>query len=216
MNTASANNNNQKDEEHLINNNQTLQSYENSAFQYAASVSKDPSQHIKEAILQMVEIAGKGGTILEVGSGPGWDADFVESLGVTVRRTDATAAFRDFQLKRGKKIDPLNILTDEFGGPYNGIMALYVLQHIDRNQVAQVLNKVAEALQPNGTFLVCILEGENEFWQQGDVSGNYHVVFWNEADFINALKTAGLEVIWETRHVDSEGPWMNFLAQKKS
>ncbi len=133
MNTASINNNDQKIEEHLVNNNRTLQSYENCAYQYAASVSKDPAQQFKEAIQQMVDVAGKGGTILEVGSGPGWDADFVESLGVTVRRTDATVAFRDFQEKRGKKIEPLNILTDDFGGLYDGIMAFYVLQHIDRN-----------------------------------------------------------------------------------
>lgn len=209
-------NNNQTNEEALANNNRTIQSYEACALQYAASVSNDPSQPIKEVVQRLVEIAGKGGTILEVGSGPGWDADFIESLGLTVRRTDATEAFRKFQSNRGKKIESLNILTDQFGGVYDGIMALYVLQHIDRSQVPLVLHKVAEAMRLGGAFLVCLLEGENELWEQGDVSGDYHIVFWKEADFIDALNTAGLEVIWNTRHVDNEGCWITILAQKKS
>jgi hypothetical protein len=37
------------------------------------------------------------------GSGPGWDADFVESQGVTVLRSEVTAAFIDFQTERASR-----------------------------------------------------------------------------------------------------------------
>jgi len=193
----------------------TIQSYEANAQHYAASVPKDPSPQMIDVMNRMVAIAGKGNTILEIGSGPGWDADFIELLGVTVRRTDATAAFRSFQEERGKTVYPLNVVTDELGGPYAGVMAFYVLQHIDRQQLPLVINKIADALRPGGAFLVCISEGDDESWQHGENSGQYLFVRWNEANFVDILNTAGLDVLFTTRHTDNEGDWMTFVAQKR-
>lgn len=196
-------------------NHRTIQSYEASAQQYAASVPKDPSPQMADVMNRMVAIAGKGNTILEIGSGPGWDADFVEALGARVRRTDATAAFRSFQAERGKTVDPLNVVTDELGGRYDGVMAFYVLQHIDRSQLPLVINKIADALRPGGAFLVCISEGDDESWHHGEDSGEYLFVRWHEADFVSILNTAGLYITFTTRHTDNEGDWMTFVAQKK-
>ena len=76
-----------------------------------------------------------GGTVLEVGSGPGWDADLLEAHGVAVRRTDLTRAFIDLQAARGKVVERLDVTTDELGGPYDAVLALAVLQHVERPQL---------------------------------------------------------------------------------
>lgn len=202
------------DEAARLNNGRTVEAYEGYARQYAAAVSQESSGQAREGIERIAAIVPKG-TILELGSGPGWDADFAESLGLTVRRTDVTQAFRDFQAERGKTIDALDILVDEFGGPYDGVVALYVLQHIDRNQIASVLGKVSQALKTGGVFLVSLRQGEGEIWEHGEKSGDYHVVLWSEADFVAQLNTVGLRVLWKELNSDHDEDWLTILAQKQ-
>jgi 2-polyprenyl-3-methyl-5-hydroxy-6-metoxy-1,4-benzoquinol methylase len=182
------------DEEARRNNQRTVQAYEGYAHQYAAAVPQEASGLSKDGIERLVAIVPNG-TILEVGSGPGWDADFMESLGLTVRRTDVTQAFLEFQAERGKTVDSLDILVDEVGGPYDGVVALYVLQHIDRDQMVSILGKVSQALKTDGVFLVSLCEGEGDIWERSQKSGDYHVVLWSETDFVNSLAAAGLQVL---------------------
>ena len=196
------------------NNRRTVQSYEGYARRYAAAVDKRPSGVDEEGLRRLAESVPRGGTILEVGSGPGWDADFVESFGVRVRRTDVTEAFREFQAERGKQVDALDILTDDFGGPYDAVMAPCVLLNIDRSHTDGVLAKIAASLKPNGTFLVSVREGEGDIWERSERSGEYYVVLWSEPDFTARLRAAMLEVAWSGRRVHSDGPWFTILARK--
>ncbi|WP_395349810.1 class I SAM-dependent methyltransferase [Variovorax sp. UC122_21] len=131
----------------------TLRSYEASARDYDAIVADHPPPEIEDALRRMVACMPAGGSVLEVGSGTGRDADFVESLGVIVRRTDATQAFLDLQAERGKQGALLNVVTDPLGGPFDAILAMAVLIHVDRAQIAPVLRKVFDALAPGGVFL---------------------------------------------------------------
>lgn len=147
--------------------------------------------------------------MLEIGSGPGRDADFVESLGARVRRTDATQAFLDIQARRGKRGELLNALTDDLGGPYDGVLALCTLMHIDRDHTAAVLRKIARALQPDGAFLVSMREGE------GETTGDYQMTYWSHADFATRLESAGFRIEASERRTDSGGDvWMTFLCRR--
>lgn len=126
-------------------NRRTVAGYELCARGYTEAVAGPPSGNGEVALRRMVELVPAGGTVLEIGSGPGWDADFVESLGVTVRRSDVTRAFVDIQAERGKRAELLDVLHDDIGGPYDAVMALFVLQHIGCDLVDSVLHKVAAA-----------------------------------------------------------------------
>ena len=95
------------------NNGRTVAAYENYARRYAANVSPQPSDSGASALRRLADMLPSSGRVLEIGSGPGWDADFLEGLGVRVRRTDVTAAFRDFQAERGRQVDPLDVLTEK-------------------------------------------------------------------------------------------------------
>ena len=94
----------------------TVASYESFAAHYNTLVGPLPPPSIEASLRRIVAIVRPGGNVLEIGSGPGRDADFLERLGVIVRRTDATKAFLDLQRARGKHGDLLNVLTDEIGG----------------------------------------------------------------------------------------------------
>lgn len=169
------------------------------------------------ALRRLVTALPTSGRVLELGSGPGWDADFVESFGPSVRRTDVTQAFVEFQQERGKVAEHLDAITDQYGGPYDAVLALCVLLHIDRDDTARVLAKVAAALRPGGSFLVSVREGVGEEWEVGESGNRYHVVFWDADDFRARLASVGLAVTWTARSLeDADEPWLTVLATKNS
>jgi len=128
----------------------TIESYEAYAATYDTLVGPTPPANIEAALRRLVAVARPGGEILEIGSGPGRDADFVEDLGVRVRRTDATRAFVGLQARRGKRAVLLNVVTDELCGPYDGVLAMCVLIHVGFDQTDAVLRKIAESLRTLG------------------------------------------------------------------
>jgi len=198
----------------------TIESYERIAREYADDTAPGPSGAAGfsgEGLRRLVDAVPAGGTVLEVGSGPGWDADFVESQGVAVRRTEVATAFIDLQAERGKQVDRLDVTSDELGGPYDAVMALAVLQHVDRAQIPVLLRRVAAALRPGGVFLVAIRTGAGELWEVGDSGNPYFTVLWPESAFLALLGDAGLGVEWRFPGEDSEeSPWLMLLARNES
>jgi 2-polyprenyl-3-methyl-5-hydroxy-6-metoxy-1,4-benzoquinol methylase len=157
----------------------------------------------------MMKHVPAGGLVLEVGSATGRDADFIESRGARVRRTDATQAFLDLQAKRGKHVERLNLLTDALGGPYDAILAICVLIHIERAHTDSVLRKIRSALRPGGVFLVAVWRGT------GETDGRYHMTYWSRTAFATRLAAAGLTVEWESSRVARGGKrLLTFLARR--
>lgn len=193
----------------LANTRRTVRSYEGFAREYDKLCSEQLSPDVEDALRRMVQCVPVGGSVLEIGSGPGREADFVESVGAVVRRTDAAQAFLDIQAERGKKAELLNAVTDELGGPYDAVLALCVLIHVDREQIDPVLHKIRRALEPGGAFLVSMRKGE------GETSGNYHTVYWTRDGFAERLVAAGLVVHWDMESVDIDhDEWITFLARR--
>lgn len=200
----------------ITSNRETVASYELIAGEYAASTAS-PDGVGSAALRRLVDAVPADGRVLELGSGPGWDADFVESFGPTVRRTDLTRAFVQLQRGRGKQAEVLDAIYDQYGGPYDAVMALCVLLHIDRDDTARLLAKVAAALRPGGSFLVSVREGIGEEWEVGESGNRYHVVFWDGDEFRARLGSVGLEVRWTARSLeDADTPWLTVLATKTS
>jgi len=181
----------------------TIASYESYAATYAALVNPIPSEFDANAMRRLAKV---GGTILEIGSGPGTDADFIETLGVTVERTDATHAFLEIQAARGKR---LNVLTDPLDGPYDGVMALCVLIHIGRDEIDRVLRNIFEAIRPGGAFLVSMRDGDHETF------GDHHTIYWRRDGFAQRLEAVGFAIEWDEFVTDrSNEDWNAFLARR--
>jgi 2-polyprenyl-3-methyl-5-hydroxy-6-metoxy-1,4-benzoquinol methylase len=189
----------------------TVQSYEGYARRYDALVAAKRPPHIEAALRRLVQCLPPGGSVLEIGSGPGRDADFIESLGAKVRRTDAAQAFLDLMAERGKPAELLNVVTDALGGPYDAVLAMGVLIHVEREQIAPVLRKIHAALKPGGALLVAMREGE------GETDGGCLTVCWTGQNFATQLAAAGLTVEWQADSVGGDGnDWVSFLARRAS
>ncbi|SFL32203.1 class I SAM-dependent methyltransferase [Lysobacter sp. cf310] len=194
-------------------NRRTVAGYEQCAHDYAATVPKQPTGLYATALRQLVELLPGDGRVLDVGSGPGWDADFLETLGVRVHRTDVTAAFREVQAERGHRVDALDVLTDEIADTYDGILMLCVLQHFERADLDGVLDKLANALTAEGAVLLSYPLGETEYWEHAN-SGDYRVVLWTGEALDQRLRRAGFVVVWDAHQDESSGPWRSVLARK--
>lgn len=195
------------------NNRRTVAAYEGYARGYAAAVASTPSDGAADDLRRFAAALTPAAQVLEIGSGPGWDADFLETLGLRVRRTDVTAEFLRFQAERGKTAYPLDALSDPIGERYDGVLMLYVVQHFERDQLDGVLRKLAQALVADGAMLLSHMLGEGDEWE-GD-AGDYRVVRWPAATFDRRLSEAGFAVEWES-FIDSEQrPWRSVLARKR-
>lgn len=191
----------------LADSQRTIDSYEGFAEHYNGLVDAFPPPNVEAALRRVAAATRPGGRVLEIGSGPGRDADFLETLGVTLRRTDATERFLKLQAARGKQGDLLNVITDDLGGPYDAVVALCVLIHVPRDQIDQVLRRIARALRPQGAFLVSMRDGD------GETCGQYHTVYWRRDDFAARIEAAGLALTWDEYSVDSDNDaWNTFLA----
>jgi 2-polyprenyl-3-methyl-5-hydroxy-6-metoxy-1,4-benzoquinol methylase len=189
----------------------TVESYEQIADDYARETAG--SRVLSGGLARLAETVPDGHA-LEIGSGPGWDADQLEEAGLTVRRTDITQAFIDVQRARGKEVDQLDAIGDDLGGPYDAVVALHVLQHVEPSDLPAVLAKVAGALRLDGRFLVSIPLGEGAGWEVGESGSLYYRALRTEAEFTAALEQAGLEPEWTERSVhDEESGWLCVLAQ---
>lgn len=190
----------------------TVSSYELIAAEYARETAGGGRSEPLERLAAVVP----GSAVLEIGSGPGWDADALEAAGLHVRRTDVTQAFIDLQQARGKRVDRLDVLVDDLGGPYDGIVALAVLQHVPRQQLPGVLTRLAAALAPAGALLVCVRTGAGERWEIGESGNPYYCALWGEDEFVGVLEEAGLRVAWQDASVDGEdNDWLYLVARRE-
>lgn len=191
----------------------TVESYEVIAEDYARETAGPPV--LASGLTRLAETV-VGGHALEIGSGPGWDADVLEEAGMTVRRTDVTQGFIDVQRARGKQVDRLDVIDDDLGGPYDAVVALHVLQHVGPADLPAVLSKVARAVRPGGRFLVSIPRGEGEGWEAGESGRTYYRALRTKDELLVLLQDAGLEPEWTDQAVDEETGWLCVLARRIS
>lgn len=195
-------------------NRRTIESYEGCALDYARSTAPKPGLDDNPFLRRFREALPSSGRVLEIGSGPGWDADWLEERRVTVRRTDAAKTFVDFQRARGARAELLDVVADDIGGPYAGVIALYVFQHIERPRLPRVLAKIARALIGGGAFLFSLREGQRDFVESGESGSTYLIAEWEKSDLNPILREHDLTDRWSTSGEDADGRWLTILTSK--
>ncbi|MDP3739629.1 MAG: methyltransferase domain-containing protein [Hyphomonadaceae bacterium] len=191
----------------------TVEAYDAYAERYAEVTRGSHFDSRVEALdLFMARMKPKG-RVLEVASGPGWDADVMEGRGLTVRRTDISEGFIAVQAKRGKRVERLDLIEDDLGGPYHGLVALYVIQHIARPLVDGVIARIAAALVPDGLLLFSFQLGDGERVNV-EPTGDYHIVMWPREEMEAMLVRHGLEIVWDRTEDGREARWVTLVARR--
>ncbi len=120
------------------------------------------------------------GTVLELGSGPGWDASYLENRGPRVLRTDGAPAFVQMLQAAGHQAQLLDVGVDDFGGPYDAVLADAVLLHVSREQFVDVLQRARQAVTSGGVLAITLKEGDGEAWTDAKLGRPRHFTYWRE------------------------------------
>ncbi len=186
----------------------TLASYQANVGRYVAGLAPRPAQASVEHLERFAGLLPAAARVLEVGSGPGRDADALESHGLRVRRTDATPAFVERLRGAGHPAELLDVLTDELGGPYAGIWASAVLLHVAREQLAGVLSRFHAATEPGGLLGFSVKEGDGEEWTTEKLGAPRYYVYWRRDPLLELVTRCG----WRPLEVSQwSGPWADWL-----
>lgn len=141
-------------------NDTTLASYERAAERYSASTRPAVEGALAAWLGRFASAVGKGHTVLEVGSGTGRDARYMETQGLSVVRSDACLAFREQMEREGTPALAINVLTDNLGGPWTGIVADAVFLHFTPHDLRTIVRHCKDALVPGGTLAFTVRDGD--------------------------------------------------------
>ncbi|MEP6797026.1 MAG: hypothetical protein ABI890_02710, partial [Lapillicoccus sp.] len=192
-------------------NERTLAAYEAHAQTYRDQTA-GPVRPACQTFLAELAAGAPAGLILEIGSADGRDALVLEGLGRRVRRTDATRAFVDLLRLDGHEADVLNVLTDDLGGPYAGVLADAVLLHFTPAQLGSVLDRVRESLSPGGLLAFSVKVGDGSEWSEHKLGAPRFFHYWQEAPLRALLRNHAFHVVDVTTDVGGTWDWLLVIA----
>lgn len=169
----------------------TLESYERAFEQYISATPNLPSPLVEV----LVDAVPGGALVLELGSGPGWDALAMEEAGLTIQRTDGARAFVDHLRAHGHSAYQLDVRAPDFGGPYDAVFANAVFLHIPRAATQSALEVARRAVRPGGLLVASFKAGEGEGWSFEKLGAPRHFTYWGVAELAEVFGTAGWDVL---------------------
>ena len=195
-------------------NERTLRTYQDFADRYLERRPTEPS-----ALVELLASAAQPGwTVLELGSGPGTDADALEGAGLRVERTDATPAFVERLRHQGRSARVLNALTDDLGGPFDAVFANAVLLHFTPEELRSVLTSALRAVRPGGLLAATLKEGDGHEWSTRKMDAPRYFTYWRSGPLRTLLEETGWTPIriTTTPATAPREAWITVLASASS
>jgi hypothetical protein len=188
----------------------TLAAYETAADLYAERTPW-PNPNLLAFLNRFAELV-VAGDVLELGSGPGRDADYLESLGLRVTRTDGAASFVRMMRDAGHEARQLDFRVDDLGGPYGGLWANATLLHLDAAQCEDVIGRARSAVV-DGVLAFTLKEGDGNRWTSAKLDRPRHFTFWREGDVRDLLGRTGWSVLSIDHVRGDREDWLHVLAR---
>lgn len=182
--------------------NNTQASYDSVASDYAKQFHDEMSKKPFDChmLKWLAERVGDGGTICDLGCGPGQIADYLHQQGVTVCGIDlsqemvvqAKQSYPHIPFQQGDMLG----LTDVADASFAGIAAFYAIIHIPPAQVPQALSEIRRVLRDGGTLLVTFHIGDevrhlDEWWNH---QVNLDFIFFYTHQMKTYLQEAGFTI----------------------
>ena len=176
-------------------NQQTLQSYEARSNEYISGtphvISEDVSGWLDRALKGILT----EGKILEIGAAFSREADYVESSGYSVQRTDATHDFVRLLKEQGHTAYVLNAITDDLGGLWDLIYANCVFLHFTKEELEQVLTKAFAALKTHAVLAFSVKRGKGSEWSNEKIGAPRFFQYYDQQTLNHMLVSAGFDIV---------------------
>lgn len=191
----------------------TLATYEAGIEAYVAGSPIAVGPVVAELLDALVENL-PGGHVLELGSGPGREAEYLEQRGLTVDRTDATLAFVERLRHAGHEARLLDVRSGALGGPYDAMLANAVLLHLARDDMELALEACHAATRAGGMLALTLKEGDGEAWSDAKLGAPRWFVYWRPQPLRDALERAGWTVVRLEQVQGRVEPWLRVLCRR--
>lgn len=195
----------------------TLRSYQDKTREYIEGT-PPLDDALKAWIDACLKLIPRDGNILEIGSGFGRDAAYIQARGFAIECSDAVPNFVDLLKKKGFEAHALNVLRDTINGAYDMVFADAVMLHFNPDEAAHVTNKVHAVLKDAGIFALRVKRGNGAAWTEEKLGAPRYVYYWQPEELRAMLADCGFE--WAdmtenyTRHNDVD--WIGVIARKES
>lgn len=176
-------------------NDNTLQAYELSINEYVANTAPEASGNVKIWIDSVLELLPATPKIIEIGSAFGRDAEYIESKGFKVTRTDAAKGFVSLLQEKGYPAYQFNPLKEEFSSTYDLIFANAVFLHFTPNELQEVFSKIYKSLNKEGILAFSVKHGHGEEWTSAKVGKPRYFCYWQSDQMKHLLESNGFRLI---------------------
>lgn len=166
-----------------------------------------------------------GASILDMGCGTGVKSNYLSRKGFNVTGADfsekmVALATHDYPQVTFEVVDLYDL--DSYGKKFDAVFTQAVLLHIPKNRIVEILKKLKGKLNPGGFLYVAVKEirpgqPDEGILKEDDYGFEYERFFsyYDTAELKGYLTQAGLEPIWEKRHLEKATYWIQVIAKKQ-
>lgn len=199
-------------------NQKTLQAYDAHVQEYIDNTPKELSGEFRTWLDESLRALPANAKILELGSASGRDADYMESHGFSVERSDASKGFVQFLHSQGHSARLLNAITDEWGSDFDMVFADAVVLHFTREEMSIVAGKAFQALHSGGRFVFSLKQGDGDEFTTRKLGAPRYFCYWQPEAIERVLYDAGFGVVRFSLSDDyrpDKPQWLLITALKK-
>jgi 2-polyprenyl-3-methyl-5-hydroxy-6-metoxy-1,4-benzoquinol methylase len=190
----------------------TLDSYNHSIERYITYTASKPTGEFLVWMDEFIELLPEAAKVLEIGSGPGRDADYLASRGVDLMRTDAAQSFIEHQRSNGHQIVEFNPLKTIFPRQYQAVFGAGVLLHFTEPQLKTVLKNLLTELDANGLICFSVKQGTGEDYSEHKIGLPRYFKYWERAELDSLLQAQGVKICSVRTALD--GKWLLYIGRK--
>ncbi|MDP2494627.1 class I SAM-dependent methyltransferase [Shimia thalassica] len=165
---------------------ETIAVYNAQAAEYAAMTESDARD---KQLAAFIKALPAGGTVLDLGCGPGHCTEEMARHGLNATAMDMSAEMVALAAARPGVKAQLGAFADlQDEAIYDGIWANFSLLHAPRTDMPLHLDAISKALKPNGMFHIGLKTGTGE---ARDRLGRFYT-YYEENELLDLLRSAGL------------------------
>jgi SAM-dependent methyltransferase len=202
---------------------ETINTYNSFAEDYKKRYQSDKDGNRMQVYLDKFVDKLKGErTVLDVGSGAGFDAKYLSDKGLNVTSIDLA----DKLLEVAREIAPnvsfikMDMRQMTFNnGSFDGIWSSASLLHLPKSEVPNVLNNFYNILRSDGILCVSLKQGEGEGFVTNKGEGNLegahrYFSYYSKKEVEDLLSKSRFVLTEYTENTNRGNIWMFFIAKK--
>ncbi len=185
---------------------------------------KCKQENLEKLIKNSIELLPKGVKVLEIGSGDGTNAKYIERLGYSITASDVAEDFLKTINSKGLKVINFNILKDNIIEKYSAIFCWRVFVHFTKEDIEKALQKIYNMLESDGLVIFNVMNREiknvDEEWidfpNECHMGVERYYKYFSESELYEIFTKIGYQIYhFHKEGGDSNKKWLVYVLKKQ-